>query len=67
LNREQATEEVFVGARTELNKFHFVGSLGLAGLLGLATGSVAVFVIAGAVMIGASVDTGEIRGKSGRR
>jgi len=56
-----------VGARTELNKFHFVGSLGLAGLLGLATGSVAVFVIAGAVMIGASVDTGEIRGKSGRR
>ena len=56
-----------MGAREKLNRIHVIGSLGLAGLLGLATGSVAVFVIAGAVMIGASVCTGEIRGKGKRQ
>ena len=54
-----------MGARNELNKIHVVGAIGLAGILGLATGSVAVFVIASAAMIGASVYTGEIRGKGG--
>jgi len=49
--------------RQELNKVHVIGSLVLARLLGLATGSVAVFVIAGITMIGALVCTGEIRGK----
>jgi hypothetical protein len=48
-----------------LNRFHIIGSLGLAGLLGLATGSLVVFVAASAVMIGASVCTGDIRGKGG--
>jgi hypothetical protein len=56
-----------MGARNELNKVHIVGSLGLAGLLGLVTGSVAVFVVASAVMIGASVCTGGIRGRGGAR
>ena len=57
-----------MGARTELNKIHVVGSLGLAGLLGVMSGSFAVFVIASAVMIGASVYAGEIRpGRGGRR
>jgi len=56
-----------VGAREKLNRVHFIGGLGLAALLGLATGSVAVFVIAGAVMIGASVCTGEIRAKPDAR
>ena len=56
-----------MGARQELNEHHIIGSLSLAGLLGLATGSVAVFVIVGVVMISASVYTGEIRGKGGRR
>jgi hypothetical protein len=56
-----------MGARQKLNKVHFIGSLGVAGLLGLATGSVAVFVIAVAVMIGASIYTGEIRGKRDQR
>ena len=56
-----------MGTRTELNKIHVVGSLGVAGLLGLMSGSFAVFVIAGAVLIGASIQTGGIRGKGGRR
>ncbi len=51
-----------MGARNELNKIHVVGSIGLAGLLGLLTGSTTVFVIAAAVMIGASIHSGEIRG-----
>jgi hypothetical protein len=33
----------------------------LAGLLGLATGSIAVFLIAAALMIGVSLANGEIR------
>jgi hypothetical protein len=56
-----------VGARHELNKFHVIGSLGLAGLLGLATGSWAVFAVAGAVLMGAAIYTGEIRGRVRRR
>jgi hypothetical protein len=56
-----------VGARHELNRVHFIGSLGFAGLLGLATGSWAVFAIVGAVLIGASLANGEIRGKGRRR
>ena len=56
-----------MGARNELNKIHVVGSIGLAGLLGLLTGSFAVFVIASAVMIGASIHAGEIRGKGNMR
>ena len=56
-----------MGARHKLNKVHVIGSLGLAGLLGLATGSMAVFVVAGAVMIGAAIYTGDIRGGKGRR
>jgi hypothetical protein len=56
-----------VGARQKLNRHHILGSLSLAGLLGLATGSWAIFAIAGAVMIGVSICTGEIRGKGGRQ
>ena len=56
-----------MGAREKLNRVHVIGGLGLAALLGMATGSVAVFVIAGTVMIVASVCTGEIRGKGGKR
>jgi hypothetical protein len=60
-----------MGAREKLNRVHVIGGLGLAGLLGMASGSVVVFVIAGALLIGASACTGEIRAKpearSGRR
>lgn len=55
------------GAREKLNRVHVIGALGLAGLLGLATGSVTVFVIVGAVLIVASVCTGEIRSKPDAR
>ncbi len=56
-----------MGARNELNKVHIVGSLGAAGILGLLTGSVAVFLIASAALLGASLFTGEIRPHQGRR
>ena len=56
-----------MGAREKLHRVHVIGSLGVAALLGMASGSVAVFVIAGAVMIGVSVYSGEIRGKGGGR
>ena len=56
-----------MGAREKLNRVHAIGSLGVAALLGLASGSVAIFVLAGVVMIGVSVYAGEIRGKGGRR
>jgi hypothetical protein len=54
-----------VGARHELNKFHVIGSIGVAGLLGLVTGSWAVFAVAGVALIGVSLANGEIR--PGRR
>jgi hypothetical protein len=56
-----------LGAREKLNRVHAIGSLGVAALLGLASGSVAIFVLAGVVMIGVSVYSGEIRGKGGGR
>ena len=54
-----------MGARQDLNTIYIFGSVGLAGLLGLATGSLTLFVIASAVMIVAAIDSGGIRGKSG--
>ena len=55
-----------MGAREKLNSFHILGAIGAAGLLGLATGSWTVAVIAGAVIVGLSLHKGEIRLK-GRR
>ncbi len=56
-----------MGARSKLNKVHIVGSLGAAGILGLLTGSMAVFVIASAAMIGAALYADEIRPGQRRR
>jgi hypothetical protein len=56
-----------MGARTDLNNVYVFGSLGVAGLLGLITGSVTVFVIASAVLIGTSIQTGGIRGQGNGR
>ena len=54
-------------ARQELNKFHIVGGLGLAAILGGLAGSWAVFFIAAVVLIGSSLYVGEIRrSKAGR-
>ena len=39
-----------VGARKELNKHHVIGALGLAGLIGLASGSWAVFAVVAAAL-----------------
>ena len=55
-----------MGARHELNKVHVLGGLGLAGLLGLGSGFWVVFAVAGAVLIGAAIYSGEIRGKGGK-
>jgi len=55
-----------VGAREKLNSVHILGAMGIAGLLGLATGSWTVAVIAGAVIVGMSLHKGDIRFK-GRR
>jgi hypothetical protein len=56
-----------LGARNKLNEVNVLGSLGIAGLLGLLTGSWAIFAIAGALMIVASVYSGGIRPGGGRR
>ncbi len=56
-----------MGARQELNRVHLIGSLGLAGLMGLATDSWAVFAVVAAVLIGAAIWNREIRGKSRRQ
>ena len=55
-----------MGARHELNRLHLLGSLGLAGFLGLLAGSWSVFVTSAAVLIGLAVYAGEIRPR-GRR
>jgi hypothetical protein len=57
-----------LGARTKLNDVYVVGSVALAGIVGIATGSWLVFAVAGASLIAASLDTGNIRpDKGGRR
>jgi hypothetical protein len=68
-DREQRHKkgEDSVGARHELNKAHVLGSLALAGLLALVTGSVAVFCVAAIILIGAAIYSGDIRGRGGRR
>jgi len=45
----------------KINEVHTLGSLGVAGVLGLMTGSWTVFVITGVVLIGAGIYSGEIR------
>ena len=56
-----AIKEIVVGAREKLNSFHILGAIGAAGLIGLATGSWTVAVIAGTVIVGLSLHKGEIR------
>lgn len=50
-----------MGAREKLNTFYILGTIGVAGLLGLATGSWALAIVAGTVMVGLSLHKGDIR------
>ena len=50
-----------MGARQKLNESHVIGSLAIAGVLGLATGSWTVFAVTGVVLIGAAIYNNEIR------
>ena len=57
-----------MGARKDLNRHHVIGTLGFAGLLGLASGSWAVFAVVVVALIAGSAYAGEIRpDKRGRR
>ena len=56
-----------MGARHELNRFHILGAVGVAALLGSATGSWAVFAIVGGMLIAAGVRNGGIRGRKRRQ
>jgi hypothetical protein len=55
-----------MGARRELNRIHITGSVGIAALMGLVTGSWIAFVLMLIFLIALSVYTGDIRPK-GRR
>lgn len=50
-----------MGARDKLNRAHLNGALVIAGVLGLVSGSAAVFVTAAAVLVASSVMNGGIR------
>ena len=52
-----------MGAREKLNAIHIVGAIGAAGLLGLVTGSWILAVLAGAVLVGAAIHSGDVRFK----
>jgi H+/gluconate symporter-like permease len=55
-----------VGAREKLNLIHILGAIGIAGALGFVTGSWTVAAITAVVIVGLSLDEGDIRLK-GRR
>ena len=50
-----------MGAREKLNSTHIIGSLGVAGVLGVLTSSWIVFAVAGTLMVAAGVCSGDIR------
>ena len=56
-----------MGARRKLNQVHVAGSIALAALAGLASGSWAVFAITGALLLAAGVGNGDIRPDKHRR
>ena len=50
-----------MGAREKLNSHHITGAVGLAGILGLITGSWVVAAIVGTLAIGMALHDGDIR------
>ena len=56
-----------MGARTKLNEVNVLGSLAVAGAVGILTGSWTVFLVTGALLVAAGVYSGDIRPSKGRR
>ena len=56
-----------MSARTRLNEIYALGCIGIAALIGGATGSWGVFVIALAVLLAACLHGGDIRTRGGPR
>ena len=54
-------------ARQKLNRFHVIGSLGMAAIVGGLTGSWLVFGVVAAALIAGSIHAGEIRPDKGKR
>ena len=50
-----------MGSRQKLNSFNALGALVVALIIGGATSSIAVFVIAAVVMLGMMIHSGDIR------
>lgn len=60
-NRDCKKEELTVSAKRKLNSAHLLGSAFVAGLLGLVTNSVTVFLVALAVLLVAAYLAGDLR------
>ncbi len=56
-----------MGARTKLNNVHVGGSIVLAGLVGIVTGSWLIFAVTGATLIASGVYLGNIRPNGKKR
>ena len=50
-----------MGARQKLNSHHIAGAIGVAGIIGLLTGSWLVAAVVGALAVGMAIHTGDIR------
>lgn len=48
-------------ARTKLNAFHFMGSIGVAAIVAVLTNSSLLFILVAATLIAAGIWTGQIR------
>ena len=56
-----------MGAREKLNRFHIIGSLGVAAIIGGLAGSWLVFGVVAAALIAGSIQAGEVRPENGTR
>ena len=56
-----------MGAREKLNRFHIIGSLGVAAIIGGLAGSWLVFGIVATALIAGSIHMGEIRPDKSKR
>jgi len=56
-----------MGAREKLNRFHVIGSLGVAAIIGGLAGSWLLFGAVAAALIAGSIHAGEIRPEKAKR